>query len=163
VRSGEIPIDYVQRMAIEKAAAVAPMHRGESCTILAADTTVVLKGDILGKPASKSHGLEILGRLSGNCHRVITALCLRTHDDVSLRAVQTDVQFVTLDRQACEAYMATEEPWDKAGSYAIQGLGGAFVREIRGSYSNVVGLPLAETWELLAEHGIATTLSPLSN
>jgi septum formation protein len=70
------------------------------------------------------------------------------------------VEFLSLSREACEAYLATDEPWDKAGAYAIQGLGGAFVRAIHGSYSNVVGLPLAETWQMLATCGIATALGP---
>jgi len=74
--------------------------------------------------------------------------------------VATSVLFVDLDPPVCEAYLATEEPWDKAGGYGIQGLGGAFVKEIRGSYSNVVGLPLAETWQLLAQHDITTALDP---
>jgi septum formation protein len=75
--------------------------------------------------------------------------------------VETRVEFAQLSREICEAYLATEEPWDKAGGYGIQGLGGALVRAIHGSYSNVVGLPLCETWQLLASHGIATTLGSI--
>lgn len=160
VRQDEVPQDYVLRMAKEKAAVIATMLGGEACAVLAADTTVVLDGDILGKPLNHGDALEALGRLSGRSHTVITALCLQSHDSLCVRSVATEVLFVTLERQVCEAYLATDEPWDKAGSYAIQGLGGAFVREIQGSYSNVVGLPLAETWELLHENGIATVLTP---
>ena len=160
VGTGEAPLDYVRRMATEKAAAVAGALCGKACAVLGADTVVVLDGEILGKPVNLEDGLRILGRLSGRRHRVVTAVCLSTPAAVKVRAVETDVQFVPLTAQVCRAYMATDEPWDKAGSYAIQGLGGAFVREIRGSYSNVVGLPLAETWELLSAQGIATALTP---
>ena len=160
VRVGEASLDYVRRMAAEKAALVARAHSGEACAVLGADTVVVLDGDILGKPANLEDGLSILGRLSGRRHRVVTAVCLSTAAQVKVRAVETDVQFAPLTQQVCRAYLATDEPWDKAGSYAIQGLGGAFVTEIRGSYSNVVGLPLAETWELLRTQGIATALTP---
>ena len=156
---GESPLCYVARMAREKSAAVAAQQRYREYSVLAADTTVVLDGEILGKPDSHAHGLAILERLSGRSHTVTTALCLQTQQGVTQRYVDTTVRFVLLDRGACEAYLATDEPWDKAGSYGIQGLGGAFVRDINGSYSNVVGLPLTETWELLCEHGIATVLS----
>ena len=159
VGSQEAPGDYVLRMARCKAAAIAAMAQQETYAVLGADTTVVVDGDILGKPRSHRDALETLSCLSGRCHTVITAVCLHTQDAVCYRFVETDVHFVVLDRQVCEAYLATDEPWDKAGSYAIQGLGGAFVREIRGSYSSVVGLPLTETWELLCEQGIPTTLS----
>lgn len=163
VRPGEAPLDYVRRMATEKAAVVAQAQSANAYAVLAADTTVVLDGEILGKPVNHDDGLHTLSRLSGRRHRVITALCLSTQAKTSLRAVSTDVQFVPLTQQVCKTYLATEEPWDKAGSYAIQGLGGAFVSEIRGSYSNVVGLPLAETWELLLAQGIATALTPAGN
>ena len=139
---------------------IASLHGGEGRAVLGADTTVVLDGDIMGKPLNRSDALETLNRLSGRSHTVITAICLASHRGLCLRSVVTEVLFVALEPQVCDAYLATDEPWDKAGSYAIQGLGGAFVREIRGSYSNVVGLPLAETWELLHEHGIATGLTP---
>ena len=89
---------------------------------------------------------------------MLTAVCLSVAQGYSCELVETEVDFVSLDRETCEAYLATEEPWDKAGAYAIQGLGGAFVRSIRGSYSNVVGLPLSETWQLLSGNGIATAL-----
>jgi len=147
-------------MANEKAAVIAGRHGAEGLAVLGADTTVVLDGDILGKPVNHSDALEILNRLSGRSHTVITALCLQSQRGLCLRSVTTEVFFVALRPEVCAAYLATDEPWDKAGSYAIQGLGGAFVREIRGSYSNVVGLPLVETWELLQEHGIGTSLTP---
>lgn len=157
VHTGEKPLAYVARMAREKAAAVAD-RRGDGATILAADTSVVIDGDVLGKPADHFQALGMLARLSGRTHSVITALCLRCGGRQAHREVETRVSFVNLSREVCERYLATDEPWDKAGGYAVQGLGGAFVRSIEGSYSNVVGLPLTETWRLLAGHGIDTLL-----
>jgi len=159
VHVGETPRDYVSRMAVEKAAAIARVQQSESYVILAADTTVVLAGEILGKPTSHGDAMAILSRLSGRHHSVITAVCLQTPTDLSQQLVETQVAFITLSAEDCEAYLSTDEPWDKAGAYAIQGLGGAFVQAIDGSYSNVVGLPLAQTWKLLREHGIPTSLS----
>ena len=148
----------MQRLARDKAAAVAARHPG--CPVLAADTTVALDEEILGKPRDQLDGLSILARLSGRSHTVYTAICLHTGDSVAEELVATDVDFISLSREICEAYLATEEPWDKAGAYGIQGLGGALVKTIRGSYSNVVGLPLTETWQLLSEEGIGSTLGP---
>lgn len=159
---GEPPADYVQRMAREKAQAVAARHTGADCAVLAADTTVVIDDDVLGKPRDHFHGLAILARLSGRIHSVLTAICLLDAAGEACELVETRVEFVPLSRETCEAYLATDEPWDKAGGYAIQGLGGAFVRSIEGSYSNVVGLPLSETWRMLASHCVATGLEPAS-
>jgi septum formation protein len=159
VRAGEPPLGYVQRMAREKSAVVAARQGHSDYVVLAADTTVVIDGEILGKPDNHAHALAILERLSGRSHTVTTALCLQTKQGVTARHVNTTVRFVSFNTEVCEAYLATDEPWDKAGSYGIQGLGGAFVREINGSYSNVVGLPLTEVWEMLCDHGIATALS----
>jgi len=157
----EDPEDYVLRLAREKAACVAARHRGEQVLVLAADTAVVLDEDILGKPASRGEGLGMLARLSGRSHSVLTGVCLLAPDGESDElAVETKVSFVQLDRNMCEAYLATDEPWDKAGGYAIQGLAGAFVSAIEGSYSNVVGLPLAQAWQLLSARGIAGGLEP---
>lgn len=156
----ETPADYVQRLAGDKAQAVAARHPAAEYAVLAADTTVVIDEDPLGKPRDHFHGLAMLARLSGRSHSVLTAVCLRHPSGTSCALVETRVEFVQLTREICESYLATEEPWDKAGGYAIQGLGGAFVRSIQGSYSNVVGLPLSETWQLLAAHGIATALEP---
>ena len=160
VRPAEGASAYVQRMAREKAAAV-QCRREDGLSVLAADTTVVLEGDILGKPTDHFSGLGMLARLSGRTHSVFTAVCLMQGDECVEVAVETRVTFVTLSREVCERYLATDEPWDKAGSYGIQGLGGALVSRIEGSYSNVVGLPLAETWQLLAARGVATRLGLL--
>ncbi len=156
--AGEAAADYVQRMAREKAACAAARYSLAECAVLAADTTVVLDEDVMGKPRDHFHGLAMLARLSGRSHSVMTAICLCGEWGVDAELVETRVEFAQLSREVCEAYLATEEPWDKAGAYAIQGLGGALVRSIQGSYSNVVGLPLAETWQLLARRGIATVL-----
>ncbi|MEM9256000.1 MAG: Maf family protein [Pseudomonadota bacterium] len=156
---GELAEEYVRRMAHEKALNVAAAHASqEHIAVLAADTTVVVDGDVLGKPVDRLDGLAMLARLSGRIHQVMTAVCLVSDTDTESICVATDVEFVTLSRATCEAYLSTDEPWDKAGGYGIQGLAGAFVKAIRGSYSNVVGLPMAETQALLVEAGIATKL-----
>ena len=155
---GEDPDEYVQRMAREKALAVAARCSGENLAVLAADTIVRIDEDVLGKPGDHFDGLAILARLSGRHHSVLTAVCLRGNRGVQCQLVATRVEFVQLTRQVCEAYLATDEPWDKAGAYAIQGMAGAFVRSIEGSYSNVVGLPLCETWQMLTADGIRTGL-----
>jgi len=160
IRAGETPEDYVRRMAQEKAAAVAVRFPAPQYAVLAADTTVVIDDGVLGKPRDHFHGLAILARLSGRQHSVLTAVCLHSAAGFSCELVETQVEFTQLSREICEAYLATEEPWDKAGGYGIQGLGGALVKSIQGSYSNVVGLPLCETWQLLASNGIATALGP---
>ena len=160
ILAGETPQDYVRRMAQEKAATVAARYPTPEYAVLAADTTVVVEGDVLGKPRDHFHGLAMLARLSGRQHSVLTAVCLHSASGLSCELVETQVEFAQLNREICEAYLATDEPWDKAGGYGIQGLGGAFVRAIHGSYSNVVGLPLCETWQLLASSGIETALGP---
>jgi septum formation protein len=154
----ERPEDYVARMAREKAEAVSVRYPDADAAVLAADTTVVMAGEILGKPRDHFHGLSMLERLSGRTHSVFTAIWLTGPSGSSGEVVATRVSFLPLTRRVCEAYLATEEPWDKAGAYGIQGLGGAFVRSIEGSYSNVVGLPLSEAWQLLAANGVETVL-----
>lgn len=160
-RAGELPLDYVRRMAQEKARAVRERYPG-AAPVLAADTSVVLDDDILGKPGDHFHALGMLARLSGRTHQVMTAVCLSSAAGEEVIAVETEVTFLTLDRAVCERYLDAGEAWDKAGGYGIQGLGGALVDGIRGSYSNVVGLPLAETWQLLSRHGVPTALGSLS-
>lgn len=150
--------EYVRRMATEKAEAVAATHAPPDYAVLGADTTVVDCAAVLGKPSGPDEARAMLGALSGRKHTVISAVCLRADGFAQTRLVQTRVEFATLSSTNIEAYLATPEPWDKAGAYGIQGLGGALVRAIEGSYSNVVGLPLRETWELLGQAGIATAL-----
>jgi septum formation protein len=155
--SGENAEDYVVRLARQKCDASALLESG-SAAVLAADTCVVLDDLILGKPRDHFDGLAMLARLSGREHRVLTAVCLKHEGHYHQCMSETGVQFLALTREQCEAYLKTDEPWDKAGGYGIQGLAGAFVERIDGSYSSVVGLPLAQTWQLLQAAGIATAL-----
>jgi len=148
VRPGELPRDYVHRVAVEKARAVA----GEA--VLAADTAVVLANEILGKPRDEADARRMLRALSGSLHEVLTSVCVRRGATEHTAVVAAQVRLDPLTDAQIDWYVATGEPLDKAGAYAIQGLAGAFVREIRGSVSNVVGLPLAETLDLLREAGV---------
>ena len=157
--TGESPQAYVQRIAQEKARTVAARFPPPSHVVLAADTSVVVDNSILGKPQDVDEAMAMLSRLSGRWHTVLTAVCLSSAHGTHCEVVATEVEFIALADAVCSAYLATTEPWDKAGAYGIQGLGGAFVRSIRGSYTNVVGLPLCETWQLLGAHGIATALT----
>jgi septum formation protein len=154
VREGESPSDYVLRLSQDKAAAgLAACAGNEKLPVLAADTCVVIDGEMLGKPADREQGMRMLARLSGATHQVYTAVAL---DDgrLSTRLSVSQVSFRCLSESEMAAYWATGEPADKAGGYAIQGLAGQFVRELLGSYSGVMGLPLFETAELLRDAGI---------
>ena len=149
---GEVPREYVTRMARDKAIAV---HRmGEALPVLAADTTVVLDEAIFGKPADRENALAMLDSLSGRTHDVLTAVALAVAGNVTLSVSTSAVRFRPLTLAECEAYWETGEPRDKAGGYAIQGLGAVFVEWLSGSYSGVMGLPLFETSELLSAAGI---------
>ncbi|HEY1284364.1 MAG TPA: nucleoside triphosphate pyrophosphatase [Steroidobacteraceae bacterium] len=147
VQPGESPRDYVQRIARGKALAVWKEH--SSLPVLAADTTVVLDGDTLGKPCDRNDALRMLARLSGRTHEVLTAVALATRAGVALRVSMSSVRFRVLSTEECVAYWETGEPRDKAGAYAIQGRAAVFVESLHGSYSGVMGLPLFETVELL--------------
>jgi len=148
----ETALDYVQRLAAEKSA-VCIAQLGDSLPVLAADTAVVLGDLILGKPKDRDDALSMLRLLSGKMHRVYSAISLR--GDKHEQAVSiTEVTFRPLTEDEIAAYWQSGEPADKAGSYAIQGLGGVFVKSINGSFSGVVGLPLFETAELLSRQGI---------
>ncbi|MDP2903213.1 MAG: Maf family protein [Methylovulum sp.] len=151
----EAPLAYVQRLAAEKSAVCATFV-GKTTPILAADTAVVLDSLILGKPKDKEDGLAMLRLLSGKTHQVYTAISLRGREHTQAVSV-TEVTFRPLTEKEIQAYWQGGEPLDKAGSYAIQGKGGLFVASITGSFSGVVGLPLFETGQLLAEQGIDTT------
>ena len=146
-------------MSQNKAKSVASRLPPTGLVILAADTVVVIDDDVLGKPSNHRDARNSLMRLSGRKHTVLTAVCLIDGSTMSCETVETEVEFLTLQPEVIEAYLLTEEPWDKAGAYGIQGAGGAFVRSIRGSYSNVVGLPLSDTWQLLSSHGISSILN----
>lgn len=151
-RIGEAPSDYVARLAREKAEAGRAVAR--EGVVIAADTTVVLGEDILGKPASLEEAVAMWSRLSGREHHVLTGVAVGHQDRIEVRVVRTIVRFREIDPGEMRAYWASGEPTDKAGGYAIQGIGAIFVSGIDGSYSNVVGLPLAETAELLKQSGI---------
>lgn len=151
-KPNENPLDYVQRVAAEKSATcVAQLN--PSVPVLAADTSVILNGVIMGKPKDQRDALAMLMQLSGKTHQVYTALSLRGREHSQVVS-KTDVTFRTLTEQEILTYWQTGEPLDKAGSYAIQGLGGVFVESIKGSFSGVVGLPLFETAQLLSKQGI---------
>lgn len=152
---GEAPLAYVDRLARLKAeTAWQGLPGNRPRVLLAADTAVVLGSDILGKPAGRAEALDMLALLSGRTHEVMTAVALRTAERVELRVNVSRVTFRTLQREECEAYWKSGEPCDKAGGYAVQGLAAMFIRELDGSFSGVMGLPLYETAELLLGAGI---------
>jgi len=153
VNAGELAVDYVQRLAREKCQRVLSMS-SEQVTVLGSDTSVVIDGQILGKPKSEQQAVDMLMSLSGNWHKVMTAVAVLNRDKLRQVVVCSDVEFCQLNEQMCRRYWSTGEPADKAGSYAIQGIGARFVRQIRGSYSAIVGLPVVETAELLSEFEI---------
>jgi septum formation protein len=150
--AGEQPEAYVVRLATAKAETI--WASGDSRPVLAADTAVVLDGAVLGKPKDAAEAERMLGRLSGRAHRVLTAVALRDGDDRVTLLSASEVRFRTTTEAERLAYCATGEPFDKAGGYGIQGHAAVFVEELRGSYSNVVGLPLFETAALLARAGL---------
>ncbi len=156
---GEPGPEYVARLARAKARAVA-QATGARIPVLGADTTVVgSDGCLLGKPRSEADAVTMLRSLSGTTHRVITAVSVVQGDRERGATVSTAVTFRDVSEAECRAYWRTGEPADKAGSYALQGLGGVFVTRVDGSPSAVVGLPLAETYTLLQEFCIPTGLT----
>ena len=156
----ESPGDHVRRLALAKARAAERGRHQHSATadwpVLAADTVVSVGSHVFGKPADRAAFMRMFAALSGAEHSVYTAVALRWRERECCRVVRTTVAFAPVDRRAAAAYWATGEPRDKAGGYGIQGIGGIFVRSIRGSYSAVVGLPLAETEQLLHAFGVDT-------
>jgi septum formation protein len=159
VRAGEQPDDYVRRVTRLKAEAAwqrVVMRRGlQRKPVLAADTTVALAGEVLGKPVDRPDAERILKLLSGTQHRVLTAVSVAFEERYELAVSESLVTFATLDEARIAAYVQSGEPFDKAGAYGIQGRAGAFVERIEGSYSGVMGLPLHETANLLRKFGIA--------
>lgn len=158
VRPGEAPEQYVQRIAEAKAdAALQDSRRKLPIPVLSADTSVVQDGVILGKPESLQVAIAMLTHLSGRRHEVLTAVTVAHEGGRLTKLVATEVTFRAITEQEIRAYWASGEPQDKAGAYGIQGRGALFVASITGSYSNVVGLPLFETAQLLAELGFSST------
>lgn len=156
-RKHESPSDYVQRLAREKAeAGLASIKRLELelKPVLGADTIVVINNEILEKPRDAAQSAAMLRKLAGATHQVMTAVAMLTPDQQRIKLSVTDVVFRPLTEQDIAAYWETGEPCDKAGGYAIQGLGAVFVQQIRGSYTGVVGLPIDQTIILLQEFSV---------
>jgi septum formation protein len=160
IQPQENPISYVERMSTTKLAAILEKHgANEQIVVLCADTIVVHNNVILGKPASDTESVEMLQALSGGSHRVLTSVSVGDMTgQTKSSCIETVVEFRTLTDAEIGAYCLLGEGRDKAGSYAIQGLGAIFVSAIHGSYSNVVGLPLMESVSILNEFGINTLI-----
>jgi septum formation protein len=157
-RAGEPPLHYVERIARTKAAVGAlQMHRRGLLPrpVLGADTEVVLESEIFGKPRDADDARRMLEQLSGRTHHVCTAIAICWNEDEIAEVVTSAVTFRTLTPEEIVRYVATGEPADKAGGYAIQGRAAAFVSRLDGSYSGVMGLPLFETAEVLARIGLS--------
>lgn len=146
----EEPAPYVERVARMKASAVA----GAGRLVIAADTAVVFDGHVLGKPSHPAEARSMLGRIGGETHAVLTGVAVAVDDVISSAVERSLVTLLPLTDEEIAAYVSTGEPMDKAGSYALQGLGGVFVESVDGSPSNVVGLPLHLTARLLRAHGV---------
>lgn len=149
----EAPRAYVERLALAKARAGA-VQAGGPGVVLGADTAVVLHGRILGKPVDEADALATLAAMSGQEHQVLTSVALVDGARSQVLSVSSRVRFRLISAVEAKAYWASGEPLDKAGGYAIQGLGAVFVESLQGSYSAVVGLPLCETAQLLGDFGI---------
>ena len=150
LRPRETPVDFVRRLAREKAFAV---ERGRDEVILGADTVVVAGGEVLGKPAGPEDAVRMLRLLSGREHHVLTGICLRAPERDIVDSALTKVFFAPLGEEEISSYVASGEPMDKAGAYAIQGLASKFVDRIEGCYFNVVGLPVSLVYHRLSEIG----------
>ena len=159
VHPGELPDAYVRRVTQLKAEAAwqrVLMRRGlQRKPVLTADTTVALATEILGKPADREDAQRMLTMLSGTCHRVLTAVAVQYESRFEMAVSESMVTFARLDEARIAAYVASGEPFDKAGAYAIQGRAGAFIERLEGSYTGVMGLPLYETARLLRAFGVA--------
>jgi nucleoside triphosphate pyrophosphatase len=153
LQSAESPERYVRRLAAEKSAAASSIVGEADAILIGADTTVVVDGEILGKPADDEEAADMLRRLSGRRHDVLTGVSVRRGAFEVGRVETTAVYFAPLTPDVVAWYVASREGTDKAGGYAIQGLASRFVTRIEGSYSNVVGLPVACVVDLLREAG----------
>ncbi len=160
----ETALDYGRRIALEKAqAAFATVDQNGSWVVLGADTEVVMGRRVYGKPSDRQQAAEMLRSLSGRRHRVISAVAFVNRERTLVIETQTRVQFRTLHDQEIDAYVASKEPFGKAGAYALQGKGALLVSRISGSYTGVVGLPLYETTQALAGFAIKPTWLNLEN
>ncbi len=149
-RVGESPKDYCARLSCEKAGAI--YNQRPDSWVIGSDTIVVLGEQMLGKPASRAEAVACLSQLSGNTHEVITGVCLLGPQHREHMVIVSAVTFGQLSTQEIDTYCDTDEPYDKAGAYGIQGLGGVLVEHIAGDYSAIMGLPLRATWQLLAPY-----------
>ena len=161
VVAGEMPEAYVRRLALEKARAGLAQH--PASVVLGADTTVVIDGEILGKPVDDADAHRMLEQLSGRSHQVLTGVAIAWREGGRVAIDRTTVWFKALSPSDIAQYVATGEPRDKAGAYAIQGLASRFIERIDGSYSNVVGLPVAVVLQLLADVGVTPTRPPAAS
>lgn len=154
VDPGLSPEACVAQLAAQKAMDIAVQNR--DAWVIGADTIVVIDGKVLGKPSSKAQAISMLRQLSGRTHQVLTAFALihLTSGKTICRTVSTDVLFKPLSDAEIAWYIGTDEPFDKAGAYALQGIGAFMVKAVYGSYTNVIGLPICELVESLAEEGI---------
>jgi septum formation protein len=150
--AGESPFDAAERLARKKAAAVAPAAAG--ALVVAADTLVILDGLALGKPKDRADARRTLSRLAGRAHEVVTGVALVLDGRTASGREVTRVVFAPMTPAEIDAYVASGEPDDRAGSYAVQGIGGLFVTRVEGSPSNVVGLPVRLLYTLAAELGV---------
>lgn len=152
--SAENYVVRVTREKVEHASNIMLVRRLPVRPVLAADTTVVIDGRILGKPANEQEAMEMLRLLSGRTHQVMTSIALNKDDQTTQVTQISDVTLATLSEEKMRAYCATSEPYDKAGGYGIQGLAAVFIQHIAGSYTGIMGLPLHETAQLLDQAGI---------
>jgi septum formation protein len=150
----ETPENYVIRIATDKSLSVSKKLQGD-CLVIGADTAVVVDNKVLGKPSNVTEAKEMLRKISGRAHHVLTAFSITKPVDEVLHnhVVGTEVVVKTLEPEEIEGYIKTTEPMDKAGAYGIQGIGAFMIKEIRGSYTNVVGLPLVEIIDVLKKLG----------
>ena len=147
--------DYVERLAMEKAQrGFDTISNDENLPVLGSDTIVEIDGQVLGKPENRQHAKKMLMQLSGKNHEVHTSVAIVTHDKSVIMTSSSQVEFKTLGTQEIDSYLASGEADDKAGAYAIQGIAAQFVKNINGSFSGVMGLPLYETVELLKQCGV---------
>jgi septum formation protein len=150
---GETPRDHVLRLSEEKANIASTLH--PEAWVMGADTIVIINGNVLGKPRTPDEAREMLGKLSGRIHTVFTGFTvIRKSTDILIRdAVESSVLFREVPEDEMAWYIKTQEPYDKAGGYAVQGIGAFFIKEIHGSYTNVMGLPLCEVVDVLKRIG----------
>lgn len=157
VHTGEAPLDYVARVAREKAAFAAELvvkRRMAPRAVLSADTTVTIDGAILGKPANPAEASAMLQQLSGRTHQVLTSIAVASPSFSGQITQVSEVRFGVLSPAAIAAYCASSEPYDKAGGYGIQGPAAQFIEHIAGSHSGIMGLPIYETVQLLRQAGL---------